>query len=437
MVTRYGDLLLAARANLDTALVRTRHPAAHPDPSLPGWLADVAGALAHLGTTLGPAARSSGNLLAALRATARSDLTTPAPSPAPAGTALDLAEAGIAIRVAADLLASHGPPAAQMTARDRAGEWASPRPEHLTSRAALQGAWAQIADLAELISALARQQGAEPHLAVATDRLAAAAAAVPRRTPDPAIQAAGPAWPLPLPRRPIPDEWAGRCEEVTALAWRMTQAPGSGRAPQIHAMRLLAETGYLLHVQASRAATATPNRLDLHQRAQLWRAIHRQLHTIHTPTEPLMPAQEFALLRTRALASGPLEPADLLTGITVWSQVARWAPATLAHLEDNPLAGIGPTLTAELTAHLRPRTGARPTALNRDYEAVLLAGLNHRTTSPIPAGALAPVAALYQAAAAPPTQPPPNGRSTRHLAAIPTPPAAAPASRHPTTGLRR
>ena len=111
------------------------------------------------------------------------------------------------------------------------------------------------------------------------------------------------------------------------------------------------------------------------------------------------------------------------------------AQTTLRHYLDNPVVGLGPTLTPQLRDHL---TGFhRPAGWNgvetHPHEAVLLASINHRPASPIPPGALDPVIALYQAAAHPltPAPTPPPGPA-RRLAAVPTPVAAAPVTGHPT-----
>ena len=340
--------------------------------------------------------------------------------------------------MAADLIASHGPTPDQLTARHLAGEWADPRPEHLTALTARQGVWAQIADLATLALPLTGPDP-DPLLDQAAHQVAAAAAAIPRHDPDPAVQATGPAWPLPLPQHPVPDEWAGRLEELTALAWRMTLPPAPGRAHPITGLRLIAETGHQLHNQAARAATDPADRRALLTRAELWRTIHRQLHALHTPTEPLMPAQAFALLRTRALAVAPLDPGDLLAGRTALAQTAGWAPATLRHYLDNPVVGLGPTLTPQLRQHLTGFHHTRDRGRQHPHEAVLLASLNRRPASPIPPGTLDPVITLYQVAAQPltPATPPRRGPG-RRLASVPTA-AATPATSRPHTpkGPRR
>jgi hypothetical protein len=432
MVTRYADLIEAAHENLLTAQARTRHPAAwQSNQILTPYLADLAGALAHLGSTIGDTGAPARDLHTALRALARTDLAPTSPGRGdPQGPALDVAEATIAVRVAVDLIASHGPPLETMTPRQQTDEWASPRPDHLATLTARQGVWAQVAGLAELAAQLTPPDP-DPLLTDANVRVAAAAAAVPRRPADPAVQATGPAWPLPLPRRGVPDEWAGRLEEVTALAWRMTLPPGSGRAHPITGLRLLAETGYLLHQQAGHAADDPSQRRALHQRADLWRAIHRQLHCVQTPTEPLMVAQEFALLRTRALAVAALDPGDLRAGIVTWTQAAGWAQPVLSQYLDNPVAGLGPTLTPELRSHLtgHRRLPHRQAGHHHPYEAVLLASLNRAPASPIPPGALDPILALYQAAAQPLTPQPPPGhdQATSRLASVPTTSAAVPA----------
>ena len=443
MVTHYGDLITTARANLATALLRQHHPSAARQPAvpLPAYLADFADALAHLGATIGETSRTDLALLRALRALSRVDLDpTGHDRLEPRGPALDLAEATMAVRVAADLIASHGPEAERLTDRQLAHEWATPRPEHLTTPSARQGAWTQIADLATLTAALVGPE-ADPLLDDAAQRVADTAAAVPRHSPTPAVLATGPAWPLPLPRHEVPDEWAGRLEELTALAWRMTLPPDSGRAHPITGLRLIAETGHQLHTQAAKTATDPATRQALQQRAELWRDIHHQLHALHTPTEPLMPAQRFALMRTRALAVAPLSPGDLIAGRTALTQAATWAPTTLGHYLDNPVVGLGPTLTPQLRDHL---TGYhRPVGWNgletHPHEAVLLASLNRRPASPIPPGALDPVIALYQAAAQPltPAPTPPPGPA-RRLAAVPTTAAAVPVAGRSTTqkGLR-
>ena len=352
MVTHYGDLITTARANLATALLRQHHPSAARQPAvpLPAYLADFADALAHLGATVGDTGRADLGLLRALRALARVDLDpTGHDQTEPRGPELDLAEATIAVRVAADLIGSHGPDAEQLTARELAHEWATPRPEHLTTPSARQGAWTQIADLATLTAALVGPE-ADPLLDDAAQRVADTAAAVPRHSPSPAVLSTGPAWPLPLPRHAVPDEWAGRLEELTALAWRMTVPPASGRAHPITGLRLIAETGHQLHNQAAKTATDPATRHALQHRAELWRDIHHQLHALHTPTEPLMPAQRFALMRTRALAVAPLNPGDLIAGRTALTQAASWAQTTLGHYLDNPVVGLGPTLTPQLRA---------------------------------------------------------------------------------------
>ena len=187
MVTHYGDLITTARANLATALLRQHHPSATRQPAvpLPAYLADFADALAHLGATIGETSRTDLALLRALRALARVDLDpTGHDQLEPRGPALDLAEATMAVRVAADLIASHGPPAEQLTDRQLAHEWATPRPEHLTTPSARQGAWTQIADLATLTAALVGPE-ADPLLDDAAQRVADTAAAVPRHSPDP------------------------------------------------------------------------------------------------------------------------------------------------------------------------------------------------------------------------------------------------------------
>ncbi len=415
MVTRYADLLQAAYDNLGVARARCAHPATRPAPEQAPYLADLAGALAHLGVTLGDTGHPAKELRRALAAMANTDLDLTEHGHAePRGIALDLAEATTAIRVAADLIASHGPLAEQMTPRDLAGEWAHPRPAHLTSVAARQGAWSQIADLAHLATTLVDDLDAPPLLLDAADRVTLTARRVPRQIPDPALQTTAPAWPLPLPRRGVPDEWAGRLEEVTALAWRLTMPPASGRAHPITALRLIAETGHLLHTQAVHAAADPADRDALHLRARLWRDIHRQLHALHTPTEPLMPAQEFALKRTRALAAGPLNPNDLRAGITTWTLAAGWAQTTLTHYLDSPMVGLGPTLTPELRAHLTSYQRTADDRASHPHEVVLLASLNHRTASPLPRDALAPVTALYRAAAQPVTTPPQRRATPPH-----------------------
>lgn len=443
MVTHYGDLITTARANLATALLRQHHPSATRQPAvaLPAYLADFADALAHLGATVGDTGRADRVLLRSLRGLARVDLDpTGHDQPEPRGPALDVAEATIAVRVAADLIASHGPDVDQLTARQLAHEWATPRPEHLTTPSARQGVWTQIADLATLTVALVGPD-ADPLLDGAAQRVADSAAAVPRHSPAAAVLATGPAWPLPLPRHAVPDEWAGRLEELTALAWRMTLPPARGRAHPITGLRLIAETGHHLHTQAARTATDPATREALQHRAALWRDIHHQLHALHTPTEPLMPAQRFALMRTRALAVAPLEPRDLIAGRTALTQAAAWAPTALEHYLDNPVVGLGPTLTPQLRAHLTGyhRPDDRNARNAHPHEAVLVANLNRRPASPIPPGALDPVITLYQAAAQPltPAPTPPPGPAKR-LASAPTAAAPVPVALRSTarTGLR-
>jgi hypothetical protein len=102
MVTHYADLIEAAHDNLATAVVRTRHPAASPTAVSPAHLADLADALAHLGATIGTTGHPARDLHTALRALARVDLDpTRHDHTDPRGPALDLAEATIAVRVAA------------------------------------------------------------------------------------------------------------------------------------------------------------------------------------------------------------------------------------------------------------------------------------------------------------------------------------------------
>ena len=390
----------------------------------------------------------SRSLLTALRALARLDLDSPPRPDNPqlaaelTGAARDVAEAVIAVRVAAELVATHGPTAEDITERDLAAEWASPRPAHLSTVAARQGAWSQIADLALLAADAADRAG--PLLAEAIGKVGAAARAIPPHQPDPSVQATGPAWPLPLPRGPVPDEWAGRLEEMTALAWRTTRPPEPGRAHPIRGLRLIAETAQLLHVRAVAAADDPVDRQALRQRAETWRAINQQLYTIHTPTEPLMPAQEYSLARLRALAAAPLSDPDLRAGRTALAQVAVWSQTAVSHYEGSEVTGLGPALVPQQRAHLRTlySTAASPRRA-RPYEQALVANLNHRTTSPIPAGALDPLVDLYRAAAqpvAPPPRPAPNGEPPR-LAVVPRSTAEAAAStRHqpsPRIGHRR
>ena len=428
MVTRYADLAAAAHENLLTAQARARHPGADPAAPIP-YLADLADALAHLGATIGATGAPAAALHTALRALARSDLTsTSSPRPEPRGTALDVAEATLAVRVADDLIASHGPPLHVMAARQQADEWAAPRPKHLTTPTARQGVWAQIADLAELAVELTRPSP-DPLVTAAANWVQQAAAGIPRLPVDPTLQATGPAWPLPLPRRAVPDEWAGRLEEVTALAWRMTLPPAPGRGHPITGLRLLAETGYLLHRQAGHASQDPAHRLTLHQRADLWRDIHRQLHCLHTPTEPLLPAQEFALLRTRALAATDRDPRDLRAGITTWTQTAGWAQSTLTHYLNNPVAGLGPTLTPELRAHLRAPSTPRAPNRPHPHKSVLISSVNRRPASPIPPGALDPILTLYRTATRPPDHqpcPPSPPRTGQRLSAVPPRPRSPP-----------
>ena len=105
----------------------------------------------------------------------------------------------------------------------------------------------------------------------------------------------------------------------------------------------------------------------------------------------------------------------------------------MAHYLDNPVVGLGPTLTAELRGHLtasyRDTTGPHP------HKTVLVASLNRRPASPIPPGALDPILALYRAAALPPDAPPAaaHHRAGRHLASVPAGPAALPAAAIPPT----
>jgi hypothetical protein len=154
-----------------------------------------------------------------------------------------------------------------------------------------------------------------------------------------------------------------------------------------------------------------------------------------------MPAQRFALMRTRALAVAPLEPRDLIAGRTALTQAAAWAPTALGHYLDNPVVGLGPTLTPQLRAHLTGyhRPDDRNGRNTHPHEAVLVASLNRRPASPIPPGVLDPVIALYQAAAQPLTPaptPPPD--PARRLASVPTAAAAVPVDLRSTarTGLR-
>lgn len=408
-------------------------------------MADLADALAHLGATHGVTGQPTRSLLTALRTLARLDLDSPPRPENPestaelTGAARDVAEAVIAVRVAAELVATHGPTADEVTARDLAAEWASPRPAHLSTVAARQGAWSQIADLALLAAGAADRAG--PLLDEAIGRVADAARDVPRHQPDPSVQATGPAWPLPLPRGPVPDEWAGRLEEMTALSWRTSLPPEPGRAHPIRGLRLIAETAQLLHVRASAAADDPADRQALRQRAETWRAINQQLYTIHTPTEPLMPAQEYSLSRLRALAAAPLSGPDLRAGRTALAQVAAWAQTAVSHYEGSNVTGLGPALAPQQRAHLRTlySTAASPRRA-RPYEQVLLANLNQHTTSPIPAGALDPLVHLYREAAQPVTPPPrPTGEPPR-LAVVTRPAAAAAATRHqlgPRIGHRR
>lgn len=433
MVTRYRDLIALARTNLATATARQAHPATGHSPGLPPYLADLAGALAHLGATVGDTGRPARQLRTALTGMATLDLGLADPDPTQVtGIAEDLAEATIYVRVAADLITSHGPHPGDVTDRHLGHDWAHPRPDHLAARPARQGAWTQIADLATLTAALADTPREHPLITAAGTQVADAAAAVPRHDPDPRLDTTGPAWPLPLPRRPVPDEWAGRLEELTALAWRMTLPPGTGRAHPIAGLRLIAETGYQLHTQAAHRCPHPDLATALSGRADLWQNIHRHLHTIRTPTEPLMPAQQFALMRTRALAVAPLDAADLLAGRTALAQAAAWAISALEHHIGNPVVGLGPDLTPELRTQLRdfhpPRHGQHP------YETALLATHNRRPASPIPPGALDPLAALYRAAAAPVDPAPGPRRTTRPatvLTAVMPARAASPGPRPP------
>ena len=83
MVTRYADLIEAAHENLLTAQARTRHPAAwQSNQILTPYLADLAGALAHLGSTIGDTGAPARDLHTALRALARTDLAPTSPDAA-------------------------------------------------------------------------------------------------------------------------------------------------------------------------------------------------------------------------------------------------------------------------------------------------------------------------------------------------------------------
>lgn len=394
MVTRFADLVDLAERNLAVAVVRRSHPSARPDPAVAPYLADLAVSLAHLGDTVGVSGRAARDLHRAL-GSARTSLQLPLPdADVPVGIAHDIAEAAIAIRTAADLVASNGPLPEDLTDRfiDHS-DWTHPRPESLYSLSARAGAWGYIADLALVASELASHAG-HSDLAVQAEQCAHAALRVPRAPADPALANATPGWPLPLPRYAVPNEWAGRLEELNAAAWRLSFNAQAGQVPPQAALRHIAELGYHLHRRASGVpGLAADEASALQRRAQVWSRIHACVHAIKTPTEVLSPAQRFSLFRTLQLAhSGTLDRADLLAGQTALAQAAAQGPAAIEALANTAAAGIGPDL---------------PTELRQAHRGVLLASLNKQTVQ-IPAAALEPLAELYRAAASPVRAPAPG-----------------------------
>jgi hypothetical protein len=395
VVTRFADLVDLAERNLAVAVVRRSHPSAHPDPAVAPYLADLAVSLAHLGDTVGVSGRAARDLHRVL-GSARIGLELPLPAgDVPVGIAHDIADAAIAIRTAADLVASNGPLPDDLTERFvEHSDWTHPRPEALYSLSARAGAWGYIADLALVASELATHAG-QADLASHAEQWAHAALRVPRAAADPALAYATPGWPLPLPRHAVPNEWAGRLEELNATAWRLSFNAQAGQVPPQAALRHIAEIGYHLHRRASGEPGIDPREVSaLHQRAQVWSRIHACVHAIKTPTEMLSPAQRFSLFRTLQLAhSGTLDGPDLLAGQTALAQAAAQAPAAIEALASNPAAGIGPDLPAEL---------------RQAHRGVLLASLNRQTVQ-IPGSALEPLAELYRTAASSVLAPTPRG----------------------------
>jgi hypothetical protein len=385
-VTTYGQLLDIATQDLATATVRARHPSTRPTPGTGAGIAGVADALAHLGTTLGPNHLTHRSLRARLHALARVRVPTPPADYRPRGVELDLVDAAVALRTAADLIASTGPlPEAFTDHLLHHSTWTRPRPEPLHSDHARAAGWAQIADLALMAADL--PPAALPDLGRAAEAVAHAALRVPRpASTHLPLQQATPGWPLPLPRHPVPNEWDGRLAELSALAWRLTRPPMGADPHPAAALRAIAEIGYHLHRRAAEHPdTHGPLQQPLRDRAELWNRIHACVAALHTPTTPLTGEQRWSLLRTRELAAvGDLDVTDLFTGQTTLALAAAYGPAALEHLTERPSVQLGPAIPREL----RTSRQARFAAL-------------HRAAIPLPQADADALAHLYRTAAAP------------------------------------
>lgn len=386
-MTRYADLVDLAERNLAVAVVRRSHPSARPDPTIAPYLTDFATSLGHLGRTIGDSGRAARDLQRALgSAGAGQEPARPVPD-MPAGIARDLAEAAVAIRTAADLIARNGPLPDDVTDRITGhSDWTRPRPQSLHTLSARAGAWASIADLSLTAADLAAHSG-DTGLETSAEQWAHAALRVPRAPADPALATASPGWPLPLPRHPVPNEWAGRLEELTTISWRLQFNAHAGQVPPQAALRHIAEIGYHLHRRASGMPGVPAGEVQaLQQRAQVWSRIHACVHAIQTPTVPPSPTQRYSLFRTLQLAAtGELDPGDLTAGQTALAHAAALAPAAIEALADTPTAGIGPELPAEI---------------RQAHRGLQLASLNRQTVQ-IPARALEPLVKLYRTASKP------------------------------------
>lgn len=386
-MTTYGQLLDIATQNLATATVRARHPATRPNATIEHALTDTARALAHLGTVLGLDRTEHRTLSARLRTMSRVDCEAASADRRPTGVELDLVDAASALRTAADLIASTGPLPGNLTPRllDHS-DWTRPRPEDLHSPPALAAGWAQLADLTLISADLATTTG-HPALVAAADRAARAALLVPRPSSQHMpLQAVTPGWPLPLPRQAVPNEWAGRLTELSAIAWRLTRAPRPGDGHPIGALRAIAEIGYHVHQRAAGVSGNPPALASaLRDRAHTWSRIHACTAALHAAPAFFPADQRWSLLRTRELAAvGELDPADLLAGRSTLAVVATYGSAVAGHLADRPGVQLGPHIPREL----------------RVTPDIALAAL-HRQAIPVPPSAGAALATMFRTAAQP------------------------------------
>ncbi|MGB7963627.1 MAG: hypothetical protein WCF12_11810, partial [Propionicimonas sp.] len=238
-----------------------------------------------------------------------------------------------------------------------------------------------------LISADLATTTGHPALVAAADRAARAALRVPRPSSRHVpLQRATPGWPLPLPRHAVPNEWAGRLTELSAIAWRLTRSPQPGDPHPIGALRAIAEIGYHVHQRAAGVSGNPPALASaLRERAQTWSRIHACTAALHAHTAFFPADQRWSLLRTRELAAvGELDPADLLAGRSTLAVVATYGSAVAGHLADQPGVQLGPHIPREL----------------RVTPEIALAAL-HRQAIPVPPSAGAALATMFRTAAQP------------------------------------